>query len=154
MSRLFIIFVNLRRLAKATLILVPLFSTYYIAFSVWHPFIKKGVTVELELTRLYFEIIWASSQVNLNDLFLDRKNILKTLVIFKGLAISLIYCFLNSEVQNEFFRILERQMLKRNPNMKRLKKPFTKYKRSGSKNQEVQIYPCEQTYKKISTRIN
>ena len=93
------IFSTYRRLAKSTLILIPLFSIYYIAFSVWTPFFKIGIALELELIRLYFEIVWAS---------------------FQGFVISLIYCFFNAEVRIEVIKIVERRLLKRNPNMRRL----------------------------------
>ncbi len=60
-----LLLIFLRTLAKSTLILIPLFSLYYLAFSVWHPFVKIRVLyLELELVRLYFEIIFASSQVS------------------------------------------------------------------------------------------
>ncbi len=42
-----------------------MFSIYYIAFSVWQPFVTNKLSVELELIRLYFEIICGSFQVNL-----------------------------------------------------------------------------------------
>jgi hypothetical protein len=85
-------------LAKSTLILLPLFSIYYIAFSVWQPFVRGKLPVVLELIRLYFEIICSS---------------------FQGFAISSIYCFFNEEVRNEIVISIERKLLQRYPNMRR-----------------------------------
>ncbi len=51
-----------RKLAKSTLILLPFFSIYYIVFS-WLTFSKNHISVELELVKLYFEIICSSFQV-------------------------------------------------------------------------------------------
>ena len=85
-----------KKLAKSTLILLPLFSIYYIAFSVWQPFVRGKLAIEFELIRLYFEIICSS---------------------FQGLAISLIYCFFNSEVRHEMIRQIDRILLRYYPNM-------------------------------------
>lgn len=85
-------------MAKSTLILLPLFSIYYIAFSVWQPFVRGKLPVVLELIRLYFEIICSS---------------------FQGFAISCIYCFFNEEVRNEIVISIERKLLQRYPNMRR-----------------------------------
>lgn len=87
-----------RKLTKSTLILLPLFSIYYIAFSVWQPFVSGKLSAELELIRLYFEIICSS---------------------FQGLIISFIYCFFNSEVRTEILNQIERKLLQRYPNMRR-----------------------------------
>jgi len=75
-----------------------LFSIYYIAFSVWQPFVRGKLPVVLELIRLYFEIICSS---------------------FQGFAISCIYCFFNEEVRNEIIISIERKLLQRYPNMRR-----------------------------------
>jgi hypothetical protein len=75
-----------------------LFSIYYIAFSVWQPFVRGKLPVVLELIRLYFEIICSS---------------------FQGFAISCIYCFFNEEVRNEIVISIERKLLQRYPNMRR-----------------------------------
>jgi hypothetical protein len=87
-----------RRLAKSTLILIPLFNIYYTIFSVWQPFFNKRISIELELLRLYFEIGCASLQ---------------------GFVISMIYCFTNSEVRAELIKIVERKLLQHNLNMRR-----------------------------------
>jgi hypothetical protein len=98
-----------RKLAKSTLILLPLFSIYYIAFSVWQPFVRGKLAIEFELIRLYFEIICSALQ---------------------GLAISLIYCFFNSEVQQEIVKQIDRLILRYNPNMGQLSSLINK--RNGS----------------------
>nr|QVK45718.1 G protein-coupled receptor [Proales similis] len=87
------------KLAKSTLILLPLFSTYYIAFSVWQPFVSSKLPISIELVRLYFEIICSS---------------------FQGFLIALIYVFFNSEVRDELLRQIDRKILQHNPNMARL----------------------------------
>ena len=71
----------LRKLAKSTLILLPFFSIYYIVFS-WLTFSKNHISVELELIKLYFEIICSSFQVttsftNLSEHFPRYNSILK-----------------------------------------------------------------------------
>ena len=89
-------FFSNRKLAKSTLILLPLFSIYYIAFSVWQPFVRGKLAIEFELIRLYFEIICSS---------------------FQGLAISLIYSFFNTEVRTEMLRQIDNLLMQHYPNM-------------------------------------
>ncbi|KAM9848934.1 growth hormone releasing hormone receptor, like [Aulostomus maculatus] len=62
-----------RRLAKSTLLLIPLFGTHYIVFN----FLPEYFNVNL---RLYIELCMGS---------------------FQGLLVSVLYCFLNQEVQKE-----------------------------------------------------
>ncbi|XP_035271131.1 growth hormone releasing hormone receptor, like isoform X2 [Anguilla anguilla] len=62
-----------RRLARATLLLIPLFGTHYMVFS----FLPDHVQVDV---RLYVELCFGS---------------------FQGLIVAVLYCFLNKEVQTE-----------------------------------------------------
>ena len=133
-----------RKLAKSTLILLPLFSIYYIAFSVWQPFVRGKLPVVLELIRLYFEIICSS---------------------FQGFAISCIYCFFNEEVRNEIVISIERKLLQRYPNMRRFSQinrreqpsncSFKRHNRSQSvsyhngKSQDVCDNECKKSKKSV-----
>ncbi|XP_064613843.1 secretin receptor-like [Liolophura sinensis] len=65
-----------RRLAKSTLVLIPLFGAYYIVFIC----IPDYSHHELELAKLYTECILSS---------------------FQGFIVALLFCFLNGEVQAE-----------------------------------------------------
>ncbi|XP_061096513.1 growth hormone releasing hormone receptor, like [Conger conger] len=62
-----------RRLARATLLLIPLFGTHYMVFT----FLPEHLGVGL---RLYIELCFGS---------------------FQGLIVAVLYCFLNKEVQTE-----------------------------------------------------
>lgn len=103
-----------------------MFSLYYIAFSIWQPFVRGKLPLELELIRLYFEIICSSFQVIKKSFLIEE--ILKKFQ--KGLAISLIYGFFNSEVRNEVINQIERRLLLRYPNMRRFSTMLAKDRNS------------------------
>ncbi|XP_078571306.1 secretin receptor-like [Branchiostoma floridae x Branchiostoma japonicum] len=79
------------KLAKSTMVLIPLFGVHYIVF-VGMPDDTKGLAQEI---RLYFELFFNS---------------------FQGFFVSILYCFLNGEVRAEFKRRWERWKLARNIN--------------------------------------
>ena len=65
--------VRYRKLAKSTLILIPLFAVYYMGF-MWLP---EGLSPESDLVIIFVEMIFNSSQ---------------------GFLVALLFCFLNHEV--------------------------------------------------------
>ncbi|KAI8515392.1 vasoactive intestinal polypeptide receptor [Branchiostoma belcheri] len=77
------------KLAKSTLVLIPLFGVHYIVFA-GMPDNVGGVAYEV---RLYFDLFFNS---------------------FQGFFVSILYCFLNGEVKAEFKRRWEHWKLKRN----------------------------------------
>ncbi|XP_007544431.2 vasoactive intestinal polypeptide receptor-like [Poecilia formosa] len=76
---------HFRRLAKSTLLLIPLFGINFIVFA----FIPEQVKTEL---RLIFDLILGS---------------------FQGFVVAVLYCFLNAEVQGEIKRKWRRWHLQR-----------------------------------------
>ncbi|XP_030630921.1 growth hormone releasing hormone receptor 2 [Chanos chanos] len=70
------------RLAKSTLLLIPLFGVHYVVFAL----LPEHVGLE---ARLYFELVLGS---------------------FQGCIVALLYCFLNNEVQNEIRKHMKRCM--------------------------------------------
>ncbi|XP_019635152.1 PREDICTED: parathyroid hormone 2 receptor-like [Branchiostoma belcheri] len=77
------------KLAKSTLVLIPLFGVHYIVF-VGMPDNVEGVAKE---ARLYFDLFFNS---------------------FQGFFVAILYCFLNGEVRAEFQKRWERWQLGRN----------------------------------------
>ncbi|XP_021371089.1 secretin receptor-like isoform X2 [Mizuhopecten yessoensis] len=65
-----------RKLAKSTLVLIPLFGVHYIIFVG----LPEDVSEMAELVKLYFEMFFNS---------------------FQGLFVTMLFCFLNGEVQSE-----------------------------------------------------
>ncbi|XP_076472966.1 vasoactive intestinal polypeptide receptor 1-like [Babylonia areolata] len=65
-----------RKLAKSTLVLIPLFGVHYIVFL----FLPNNVDERTELVKLYFEMFFNSIQ---------------------GFFVALLFCFFNGEVQGE-----------------------------------------------------
>lgn len=79
---------RLRKLAKSTLVLIPLFGVHYIVFIG----LPAKVDQTIELVKLYYEMFFNS---------------------FQGFLVSLLFCFFNGEVQAEFKKKWRRYMLKR-----------------------------------------
>ncbi|KAL4222347.1 Parathyroid hormone/parathyroid hormone-related peptide receptor [Mactra antiquata] len=79
-----------RRLAKATLILIPLFGVHYIVF-IWAP---DKVSPEAEVIKLYFEMFFNS---------------------FQGFFVAVLFCFFNQEVQMEIKKTWYRLWSKPDP---------------------------------------
>lgn len=88
-----------RRLARSTLVLIPLFGVYYIVF------IAVPMCMDPEL-----EVIWLYSEMFFNS--------------FQGLAVALLFCFLNGEVQREIRKHWRRRMLRRPSNISARSKSF------------------------------
>nr|AKC34088.1 parathyroid hormone receptor-like protein bf98A [Branchiostoma floridae] len=82
------------KLAKSTLVLIPLFGVHYIVF-VGMPDNVGGTAYEV---RLYFDLFFNS---------------------FQGFFVAILYCFLNGEVRAEFKRRWEHWKLKRNLDTRR-----------------------------------
>ncbi|XP_045168506.2 secretin receptor-like isoform X2 [Mercenaria mercenaria] len=77
-----------RKLAKSTLVLIPLFGVHYIVFIG----LPDKVDETTELVKLYYEMFFNS---------------------FQGFLVSLLFCFLNGEVQTEIKKKWRRYVLKR-----------------------------------------
>ncbi|XP_048754216.1 parathyroid hormone 2 receptor-like isoform X2 [Ostrea edulis] len=77
-----------RKLAKSTLVLIPLFGVHYVVFIG----LPDNVSDEAELVRLYFEMFFNS---------------------FQGFIVALIFCFFNGEVQAEIKKKWRRFMISR-----------------------------------------
>eukprot|EP00106_Octopus_bimaculoides_P001228 XP_014768670.1 PREDICTED: secretin receptor-like [Octopus bimaculoides] len=79
-----------QRLAKSTLVLIPLFGIHYIVFGG----IPDRLDAKTELVKLYFDMFFNSLQ---------------------GFFVALLFCFLNSEVQNEIYKMWQRSQLSEIP---------------------------------------
>ncbi|XP_033762369.1 secretin receptor-like isoform X2 [Pecten maximus] len=77
-----------RKLAKSTLVLIPLFGVHYIIFVG----LPEDVSEMAELVKLYFEMFFNS---------------------FQGLFVTLLFCFFNGEVQSEIRKKWRRYRLSR-----------------------------------------
>ncbi|XP_076461485.1 secretin receptor-like [Babylonia areolata] len=82
--------VRYRRLAKSTLILIPLFAVYYMGF-MWLP---DDLSPASELFKMYVEMLFNS---------------------FQGFLVALLFCFLNAEVQNEIRKKWQEHVALRRP---------------------------------------
>ncbi|KAK7109448.1 hypothetical protein V1264_013488 [Littorina saxatilis] len=80
--------VRYRKLAKSTLILIPLFAVYYMGF-IWLP---DDISPTSEVFKMYVEMLFNS---------------------FQGFLVALLFCFLNQEVQNEIRKKWKRLGLRR-----------------------------------------
>ncbi|XP_076093314.1 secretin receptor-like isoform X2 [Mytilus galloprovincialis] len=68
-----------RRLAKSTLVLIPLFGIHYIVFIG----VPDDIPAVAEVVKLYFEMFFSS---------------------FQGLVVAILFCFMNGEVQSEILK--------------------------------------------------
>ncbi|XP_022308459.2 secretin receptor-like isoform X2 [Crassostrea virginica] len=84
-----------RRLAKSTLILIPLFGVYYIIYSVNYLMTSFGYIDEKSMA--YFILWWS-------ELFFNS---------FQGFFLAMLFCFLNAEVQAEFKKVWRRHVTDR-----------------------------------------
>ncbi|XP_013389152.1 glucagon receptor [Lingula anatina] len=75
-----------KKLARTTLVLIPLFGVHYVLFVSFN-FIDKHLDQRVEVAYLYLEMFFTS---------------------FLGFVVALLFCFLNNEVQNELRRAWER----------------------------------------------
>ncbi|XP_036370402.1 parathyroid hormone 2 receptor-like [Octopus sinensis] len=73
-----------RRLAKSTLVLIPLFGIHYMVF-LWLP---DDIGKKAELVKLYFEMLFNS---------------------FQGLFVGILFCYMNAEVQSELRKMWMRK---------------------------------------------
>ncbi|XP_022307206.2 secretin receptor-like isoform X2 [Crassostrea virginica] len=77
-----------RKLAKSTLVLIPLFGVHYVVFIG----LPDSVSDEAELVKLYFEMFFNS---------------------FQGFIVAMIFCFFNGEVQAEIKKKWRRFLISR-----------------------------------------
>ncbi|XP_031439677.1 vasoactive intestinal polypeptide receptor 2 [Clupea harengus] len=77
-----------KRLAKSTLLLIPLFGVNYVVFV----YIMEKESDGIEKYKIFFDLCFGS---------------------FQGLVVAILYCFLNSEVQSELKRKWRSACLKR-----------------------------------------
>ncbi|XP_048755268.2 vasoactive intestinal polypeptide receptor-like isoform X2 [Ostrea edulis] len=84
-----------RRLAKSTLILIPLFGVYYIIYSINFLMTTFGY---LDETSMMYLILWWS------ELFFNS---------FQGFILAMLFCFLNAEVQAELKKVWHRHVINR-----------------------------------------
>ncbi|KAL4222161.1 Parathyroid hormone/parathyroid hormone-related peptide receptor [Mactra antiquata] len=80
-----------RKLAKSTLVLIPLFGVHYMVFIG----LPDEIDETTELVKLYYEMFFNS---------------------FQGFIVSLLFCFMNGEVQAEIKKKWNRYFLKRGGN--------------------------------------
>ncbi|XP_062604012.1 parathyroid hormone/parathyroid hormone-related peptide receptor-like isoform X1 [Saccostrea cucullata] len=83
-----------KKLAKATLVLIPLFGVHYVVFIG----LPDRVSDEAELVKLYFEMFFNS---------------------FQGFIVALIFCFFNGEVQAEIKKKWRRFLISRGQGLSR-----------------------------------
>ncbi|XP_076094674.1 parathyroid hormone/parathyroid hormone-related peptide receptor-like isoform X2 [Mytilus galloprovincialis] len=89
-----------RKLARSTLVLIPLFGVYYAVF------IAVPICMDPNL-----EVIWMYSEMFFNS--------------FQGFAVALLFCFMNGEVQREIKKHWRRrQIMRRQSNMSSRSKTY------------------------------
>lgn len=89
-----------RRLAKSTLLLIPLFGIHHVVF------VTLGESVA-ENYKIFFDLALGSFQVRFRlrcfSWFLDddQSHVWGVFCCSQGLVVAILYCFLNSEVKND-----------------------------------------------------
>ncbi|KAL8624121.1 hypothetical protein ACOMHN_036124 [Nucella lapillus] len=102
--------VRYRKLAKSTLILIPLFAVYYMGF-IWLP---DGLSPASDLFKLYVEMLFNS---------------------FQGFLVALLFCFLNAEVQREIRK--KWHVLRRRGSWRSMPSNGSFLRRSGTNNKDA-----------------
>lgn len=101
---LFISCFSLRRLAKSTLLLIPLFGIHYVVFVFLSESIAEDYRIFFDLALGSFQVLYGSSLL-LQDLLIPALDYswFKYMILsfyFQGLVVAILYCFLNTEVSS------------------------------------------------------
>ncbi|XP_047223946.1 vasoactive intestinal polypeptide receptor-like isoform X2 [Girardinichthys multiradiatus] len=111
------------RLAKSTLLLIPLFGINYIIFA----FIPDHIHSQL---RMVFDLVLGS---------------------FQGFVVAVLYCFLNGEVQSEVKRKWRRWMLQRFLGTDKYQQPSIGSNGNNFSTQITLLTKCSPTTRRVST---